>query len=136
MDGNGVPVLPLNVAIGFRSFVNGKPKFLKENKPHASGVMSDICVLRVPARILGEPILQFNDDNSDAFNQFYLYPSQTYMTSILWLSCIVSPLSASILTSSSTRSALGTLMLVTSVNVSATPSFTWSLSACVSWRLA
>ena len=57
VDGNGQPVLPLNVAIGFRSFVNGKPKFLKENKPHAPGVMRDICVLKVPARILQEPIL-------------------------------------------------------------------------------
>ena len=85
VDGDGVPVLPLNVAIGFRSVVNGKPKFGKENKPHAPGVMSDICVLRVPARILGEPILQFNDDSSDAFNQFHLHPSQIYMTSILWL---------------------------------------------------
>ena len=83
-DGNDIPVLPLNVAIGFRSFVNGKPKFLKENKPHAPGVMSDICVLKAPARILGEPTLQSNDDSSDAFNQFHLHPSQIYMTSILW----------------------------------------------------
>ena len=57
----------------------------KENKPHAPGVMSNICVPKVPARILGEPILQFNDDSSDAFNQFHLHPSQIYMTSILWL---------------------------------------------------
>ena len=47
--------------------------------------MSDICVLKVPARILNEPVLQFNDDSSDAFNQFHLHPSQIYMTSVLWL---------------------------------------------------
>ena len=66
VDGNDKPVLPLNVALGFRSFVNGKPKFLKENEPHAPGVMSGICMLKVPARILREPILQFNDGSSDA----------------------------------------------------------------------
>ena len=46
--------------------------------------MSDICVLQVPARILREPILQFNDDSSDAFNQFHPHRSQIYMTSVLW----------------------------------------------------
>jgi len=83
--GMKVPVLPLNEAIALRSLVDGKPKFNPECKPGAPGVMSDICVLQVPARILREPILQFNDDSSDAFNQFHLHRSQIYMTSILWL---------------------------------------------------
>ena len=83
--GMKVKVLPLNEAIALRSLVNGKPKFNPERKPSAPGVMSDICVLQVPARILREPILQFNDDSSDAFNQFHLHRSQIYMTSILWL---------------------------------------------------
>ena len=61
MDGNKKRVLPLNEAIGFRSLINGKPKFAKEPKPHAPGAMSDICVLTVPARILREPFLQFNE---------------------------------------------------------------------------
>ena len=84
-DGNEKRVLPLNETLGFGSFVKGKPKFLKEPKPHAPGVMSDICVLKVPARIQREPILQFNDGSSDAFNQLHLHPSQIYMTSVLWL---------------------------------------------------
>ena len=78
------PVKPLNEAIALRSLVDGKPKFNAESKPGTPGVMSDICVLQVPARILREPILQFNDDSSDAFkfNQFHLHRSQIYMTPI------------------------------------------------------
>ena len=79
------PVLPLNEAIALRSLVDGKPKFNPESKPGAPGVMSDICVLQVPVRILLEPVLQFNDGSSDAFNQFHRHRSKIYMTSILWL---------------------------------------------------
>ena len=78
-------VVPLNVAIGFRSRVDGKRKFPRETKPLAPGVMSDIAILQTPAQILRVPVLQFNDDSSDAFNQLMLHRSQIWMTSVLWL---------------------------------------------------
>jgi hypothetical protein len=86
MDGNKKRVLPLNDAIGFRSLINGKPKFAREPKPHAPGVMSDICVLTVPARILREPFLQFNEMIAPMpSTSWHPHPSQIYMASVLWL---------------------------------------------------
>ena len=85
VDGLKRPVVPLNVAIDFRSVVNGVRKFPRETKPLAPGVMTDIAILQTPARILHVPVLQFNDDSSDAFNQLMLHRSQIWMTSVLWL---------------------------------------------------
>ena len=85
VDGLKRPVVPLNVAIAFRSVVNGIRKFPRETKPLAPGVMTDIAILQTPARILHVPVLSFNDDSSDAFNQLMLHRSQIWMTSVLWL---------------------------------------------------
>ena len=85
VDGLKQPVVPLNVAINFRSVVDGVRKFPRETKPLAPGVMTDIAILQTPARILHVPVLQFNDDSSDAFNQLMLHRSQIWMTSVLWL---------------------------------------------------
>ena len=84
-DDDGVPVKSLNELIGWRSEVEGKPKFNKENKPTTQQLMNNISVLKFAGRIFGEPLLLFNDDSADAFNQFHLHRSQIRMTSILWL---------------------------------------------------
>ena len=84
-DADGVPVKSLNDLIGWRSEVDGKPKFNRENKPTMQQLMNNISVLKFAGRIFNEPLLLFNDDSADAFNQFHLHRSQIRMTSILWL---------------------------------------------------
>ena len=85
-DSASRPVVPLNDAIGFKTALpNGEQKFPTEHKPRLLHAMQDCAVLQSAARVWREPLLQFNDDTKDCFNQFYLHPSQIWMTSVLWL---------------------------------------------------
>ena len=47
--------------------------------------------LKAAARVWSLPVVMFVDDMKAAFNQFYLHPSQTWMTAILWLDLGVQP---------------------------------------------
>ena len=47
--------------------------------------MRDNAVLQGAARVWREPVLSFNDDTKDCFNQIFLHPSEIWKTSVLWL---------------------------------------------------
>ena len=47
--------------------------------------MRDNAVLQGAARVWREPVLLFNDDTKDCFNQIFLHPSEIWKTSVLWL---------------------------------------------------
>ena len=85
-DGSGVPAPSLNDAIGFKTELpDGTPKFPTEHKPRLIHAMRDCAILQSAARVWREPVLSFNDDTKDCFNQIFLHPSQIWMTSVLWL---------------------------------------------------
>ena len=85
-DGSGVIAPSLNDAIGFKSELpDGTPKFPTEHKPRLIHAMRDCAILQSAARVWREPVLSFNDDTKDCFNQIFLHPSQIWMTSVLWL---------------------------------------------------
>lgn len=84
-DASSKRVVPLNEAIGFKRVEHGVQKFPTEHKPRMAHAMLDCSVLQSASRVWREPVLQFNDDTKDCFNQIYLHPSQIWLTSVLWL---------------------------------------------------
>ena len=85
-DGSGTVVSSLNDAIGFKSCLrDGTQKFPTESKPRLQTAMRDNAVLQSAARVWREPVLLFNDDTKDCFNQMFLHPSEIWKTSVLWL---------------------------------------------------
>ena len=85
-DSSGALAPSLNDAIGFKSCLrDGTQKFPTESKPRLQTAMRDNAVLQGAARVWREPVLSFNDDTKDCFNQIFLHPSEIWKTSVLWL---------------------------------------------------
>ena len=132
---SGAVAPSLNDAIGFKSCLrDGTQKFPTESKPRLQTAMQDNAVLQGAARVWCEPVLLFNDDTKDCFNQIFLHPSEIWKTSVLWLK--LSEIASEcqyILTSPSTSSATASATLAASRSASATLPSTSSL---VAWTLS
>ena len=76
-DSSGAIASSLNGAIGFKSCIrDGTQKFPTESKPRLQTAMRDNAVLQGAAHVWREPVLLFNDDTKDCFNQIFLHPSE------------------------------------------------------------
>ena len=83
---DGTVVRDLNTQMDVHgAFADGTPKHPKERKPAPRTAMHDNAVLQSMARVWREPVYCFSDDMKDCFNQFFIHPGQTWLTTILWV---------------------------------------------------